>query len=200
MGRQGRRQHLIYQELKGERANFRKNTAVKKYLMPGVQSERLMFREVEATDYDTWLPFYLDPDSTRFWEGLPDDPEVACREQFDRIFERYQKGLGGMNALILRENGLLVGLCGLLIQQVDGIQELEVGYSILPQFRKMGYATEAARACKQYAFNNQLTPSLISIIHTANLPSRRVALNNGMYKEKVTTYKGNPVYIYRVFS
>jgi RimJ/RimL family protein N-acetyltransferase len=87
-----------------------------------------------------------------------------------------------------------------LVQQVDGIQELEVGYSILPDYRKMGYATEAAGACKLFAFNNQLTPSLISIIHTGNLPSRRVALNNGMHKEKVTIYRGNPVNIYRVFS
>jgi RimJ/RimL family protein N-acetyltransferase len=172
---------------------------MKKYLMPGVQSERLMFREVHTTDYDTWLPFYLDPESTCYWEGLPDEPEDACREQFDRIFERYQMGLGGMNALILKENRLLVGMCGLLVQQVDGIQELEVGYSILPGYRKMGYATEAARACKLFAFNNQLTPSLISIIHTENLPSQRVALNNGMHKAKVTIYNGNPVNIYRVF-
>lgn len=168
--------------------------------MPGVQTARLLFREVGAADYDLWLPFYQDPESTRYWEGLPREPEAACRQQFDRIFERYEMGLGGMNALIHKKLHCLVGLCGLLVQEVDGIRELEVGYSIMPEFRKMGYATEAARACKAYAFSRNLAPSLISIIHTANLPSQRVAMNNGMHRDKTTIYKGNPVHIYRVYA
>ncbi len=167
--------------------------------MPGVQTERLLFREVSADDYDLWLPFYRDPDSTRYWNGLPAEPDAACRQQFDRIFERYEKGLGGMNALLHKKFGYLVGLCGLLVQEVDGVRELEVGYSMLPAFRKMGYATEAARASRAYAFSKELAPSLISIIPTGNLPSQKVAINNGMYRDKTTTYKGNSVYIYRVY-
>lgn len=167
--------------------------------MQGVETERLLFREVCAADYDLWLPFFQDPESTRYWDGLPGETDVACRQQFDRIFERYEMGLGGLNALIHKKTGCLVGLCGLLVQEVNGIRELEVGYSMLPGFRKMGYATEAAKACKEYAFSKDLAPSLISIIHTGNLPSQRVAINNGMYRDNSTTYKGNPVYIYRVY-
>ena len=167
------------------------------YLLEGQESQRLYFRKVVPDDFETWLPFYLNPDSTKFWDGLPSDPKVACTAQFSRIFERYEQGLGGMNALISKETNQLVGMCGLLVQIVDDIQELEIGYSILPQHWRKGYAYEAASKCKQFAFDHNFANSLISIIHIDNVPSQKVALKNGMLLEKTTTYKANPVHIYR---
>lgn len=169
-----------------------------KLLLENQSSKRLLFRKVLSSDFDAWLPFYNNPKSTEFWDGLPTDPVQACQQQFDRIFERYEHGLGGMNALILKSSQQLVGICGLLVQMVDGIEELEIGYSVLPEFWLQGFAFEAAEKCKQYAFQNQLTTSLISIIHVNNVPSQKVAFKNGMALDKTTTYKDNPVHIFRV--
>lgn len=168
------------------------------FLLTNESTERLHFRKVIPADFEDWLPFYHNPLSTKHWDGLPSNPTIACREQFDRIFERYENDLGGMNALVLRQTDQLIGLCGLLIQQVDHIQELEIGYSILPQFWLQGFAFEAAQKCKHFAFENSLANSLISIIHIDNVPSQKVALKNGMYLDKTTTYKNNPVHIFRV--
>lgn len=168
------------------------------YLLAGIQTKRLYFRQVVETDFKAWLPFFEDPRSTQYWEGLPKTPKTACRAQFDRIFERYDQNLGGLHALVAKADHTLIGLCGLLVQEVDGQQELEVGYSILPRYWRLGYATEAARKCAEVAFANNWCGSLISIIHKDNLPSQKVALNNGMALEKKTTYKENPVYIYRL--
>ncbi|MGW9687087.1 GNAT family N-acetyltransferase [Flagellimonas sp. 2504JD1-5] len=168
------------------------------YLLENQSTERLLFRKIRPSDFDAWLPFYHDPKSTEFWEGLPSDPVEACKIQFDRIFERYEEGSGGMNALILKKTGQLVGICGLLVQTVDGIEELEIGYSVLPEFWQQGFAFEAAQKCKTFAFENNFAPSLISIIHVDNIPSQKVALKNGMYLDKTTTYKDNPVHIFRV--
>ena len=169
-----------------------------KYLLENQESERLYFRKIVPEDFITWLPFHQNPDATQYWEGLPNIAETACKEQFDAIFERYDKGLGGMNALILKNTNQLVGICGLLVQTVDQIQELEIGYSVLPEYWQKGYAYEAAKKCKDYAFELKLSPSLISIIHVDNVPSQKVALKNGMLQDKTTTYKENPVHIYRV--
>lgn len=169
-----------------------------KYLLKNIATERLRFRELRTSDFENWLPFFHDPRSTQYWEGLPKDPVEACKAQFDRIFERYEHNLGGMNALILQNTGQLVGICGLLVQIVDDLEELEIGYSILPQFWSKGFATEAAKKCKEFAFANRFAQSLISIIHVDNLPSQKVALNNGMYLDKTTTYRDNPVHIFRV--
>ncbi|WP_431122862.1 GNAT family N-acetyltransferase [Flagellimonas flava] len=169
-----------------------------KRLLENQSSERLLFRKVQLSDFEAWLPFYNNPKSTEFWDGLPSDPIQACQQQFDRIFERYEHELGGMNALELKSTGQLVGICGLLVQTVDGIEELEIGYSVLPEFWLQGFAFEAAEKCKQYAFQHQLTNTLISIIHVDNIPSQKVALKNGMVLDKTTTYKDNPVHIFRV--
>ncbi len=103
-----------------------------------------------------------------------------------------------MNALISKESGALVGICGLLVQTVDDQEELEIGYSVLPKFWLKGYAFEAAQKCKEFAFENNFSESVISIIHVDNVPSQKVAQKNGMYLEKTTTYKNNPVHIFRM--
>nr|WP_299070280.1 GNAT family N-acetyltransferase [uncultured Allomuricauda sp.] len=169
-----------------------------KYLLEGETSNRLQFRKITQSDFDSWLPFYHNPLSTQYWDGLPSDPIKACKEQFDKVFERYEKGLGGMNALVLKETQQLIGICGLLVQTVDEIEELEIGYSILPEFWLQGFAIEAAQKCKDFAFENNFTKSLVSIIHIDNVPSQKVALKNGMHLDKTTTYKDNPVHIFRV--
>ncbi len=92
----------------------------------------------------------------------------------------------------------MIGHCGLLIQTVDQVQELEVGYSLLPEFWNNGYATEAAKKCLEYAFANELSESVISIISITNLPSEKVALKNGMTISQQTTYHGNKVNIFRI--
>lgn len=168
------------------------------YLLENQTSERLQFRRFLSSDFNDWMPFYQNPLSTKYWDGLPTDPSVACKEQFVRVFERYDLGLGGMNALILKETNQLVGMCGLLVQNVDEVEELEIGYSILPEFWLQGFAFEAAQKCKDFAFENNFANSLISIIHIDNIPSQKVALKNGMHLDKTTTYKDNPVHIFRV--
>ena len=103
-----------------------------------------------------------------------------------------------MNALIEKQRGTLIGHCGLLVQTVDDILELEIGYSLLPAFWGRGYAHEAAKKCQDFAFNNKLAESLISIISKTNIPSQSVATRNGMTIEKSTNYNGNEVFIYRI--
>lgn len=70
-----------------------------KYLLNGESTERLIFRNLKESDFDSWLPFHRDPRSSEFWNGLPNDPKTACQQQFNRVFERYEQDLGGMNAL-----------------------------------------------------------------------------------------------------
>lgn len=138
------------------------------------------------------------PESDRYWSAPPDLPEVKCRAWFNKVFERYASNQGGLNALIEKASGRFVGQCGLLVQSVDGLEELEVGYSIMPAFWNQGFATEAAAACIAHAFRHNLSNSVISIIHEDNVESERVALKNGLVLEKRTVYKDNPVKIYRI--
>lgn len=169
------------------------------YLLEGEETERLLFRKLEEKDFSTWLEFYKDPSSTHQWFSGITDPEENCRKWFDRMSYRYVNNKGGMNVLIEKATGAFVGQCGLLIQTVDEKEELEIGYSVMPAFRKHGFATEAAVKCREYAFENNLRDSLISIIPVNNIASQNVALKNNMQLEKTTTYSDNLVHIYRVW-
>lgn len=172
--------------------------SMKKLLLVNQESERLRFRKIQQSDFSAWLIFHQDPRTSQFWEGLPLEPKTACQQDFERTFYRYQNNLGGKLALTLKETGNIVGLCGLLVQEVDDKKELEIAYSLLPKYWKNGYALEAAATCKRYAQANKLGNSLISIIHVDNIPSQMVAIKNGMTLDSSTEYNGNPVHIYRI--
>ena len=158
------------------------------YLLTSQETSRLLFREISQLDFTAWLKFFGNPETSKHWVEEKQTPRIACEKWYARQFERYEKGLGGMNALIEKSSGKLVGHAGLLVQNVDGVAELEIGYSLLPEFWGKGYAIEAAQKCKNIAFQDYQVPSLISIISLTNLPSQKVATKNGMRIDKRTIY------------
>jgi ribosomal-protein-alanine N-acetyltransferase len=171
-----------------------------RFSLEGETSARLLYRRVEETDRARWLEFCRDPDSLKYIFNANDikSPEENLAVWFERVNFRYANGLGGMNALIEKQLNEFVGQCGLLVQTVDDVEELEIGYSLMPAFRGRGFATEAARKCRDYAFANNFSLSLISIVHIHNIASQRTALANGMQPDKQTLHKGDPVIIFRI--
>ena len=168
------------------------------YLLENEETERILFRKISRSDYKDWLKFFKDPITSRYWVAEWASPEIECTKWYDKQVHRYRNDLGSMNALIEKSSGKLIGHCGLLIQSVDGETELEIGYSLLPEFWGNGYATEAAIKCRDFAFKNDLATSIISIISVTNKPSEKVAKRNGMQIDKKTEYKGNRVNIFRI--
>jgi len=169
-----------------------------KYLLKNQETERILFREIRKSDFNDWLEFHKNPNTSLHWISELENPENECKKWYEKQFYRYENNFGGMNALIEKESGRLIGHCGLLIQTVDKITELEIGYSLLPEFWNKGFATESAKKCRDYAFENNLSNSIISIISLTNKPSETVAIKNGMKVDKVTEYNGNKVNIYRI--
>lgn len=170
-------------------------------LLFGEETDRLIFRKVEPSDFDTWMSFCEEEDALKFIYSAEDlrlSPQQKCEKWFEKVFFRYENTLGGMNALIEKETGKLIGQCGLLIQTIDGVEELEIGYSLLKEFRGKGYAFEAANKCKEVAIQNKLADSLISVIIPENFSSIAVAEKNGMKREKITIQSGDSVAIYRI--
>jgi ribosomal-protein-alanine N-acetyltransferase len=170
---------------------------MKSFIIEGVESNRLHFRKVALSDYDAWLPFFYNAESTKYLGTFEGTNEERCLSWINRMNWRYDND-NGLMALIDKTSGVLIGQCGLLKQTVDEVDEIEIGYHILPQYRRMGYAAEAAIFCKNYAFDNNLVESVISIIHIENTNSMAVARKNGMQLERQTIYMNKQVTIFRV--
>ena len=74
----------------------------------------------------------------------------------------------------------MIGQCGLTMQSWGERQVLEIGYLFQRSYWHQGYATEAAIACKEYAFEKLGAEEVFSIIRDTNLASQNVAKRNGM--------------------
>ena len=160
------------------------------YLLTDEETERLTFRPLVEDDFDTWLPFFKDPIVAKYLAfDTSLNQQQLCEFWFEKALERYKNNTGGMNVLIDKQNGNFIGQSGLLIQDIEGEEVLEIGYSLLPQHRGKGFAFEAANKCKTFAFENNLAPALVSVIHVENDASKKVAIKNGMsYKKTIDDF------------
>ena len=119
-----------------------------------------------------------DPIVMMAYEHAFSDDEVS--EWINKQLRRYAQDGFGLWAVIRKSDATLIGQCGITLQDVHGTAVPEIGYLFCKEFWHRGYATEAAIACKRYAFDVLGLPEVYSIIRDNNLPSRRVAERNGM--------------------
>lgn len=167
--------------------------------MHGHITQRFTFRRLTADDIETWMEFVESAEAMEFFVPLYKvGDRTSCETWINKQLQRYEEFGHGLMALINNETSEFIGQCGLLKQEVDGIRELEIGFCIIPQYWGKGYAPEAAIACKEFAFANNMSDHIISIIHIDNEKSQSVAIKNGMEKWKTTSFKSWPVDIWRI--
>ena len=143
-----------------------------------LETERLALREMTQDDFPALCSMLQDPEVMYAYEGPFSDAEA--QEWLDRQRARYRDDGIGLWAVALKETGEMVGQCGLTWQDCAGRRVLEVGYLFCRAFWHRGFATEAARACRDYAFRELGADEVFSIIRDTNAPSLRVAARNDM--------------------
>ena len=166
-----------------------------------LETERLYLREMEQTDFEALCKILQDEDTMYAYEGAFNNAEA--HEWLDRQIYRYQKWNFGLWAAVLKETDKMIGQCGLTMQQWKDQEVLEIGYLFERSHWHQGYATEAAKACKQYAFEKLNASEVCSIIRDSNTASQNVAMRNGMVMKDqwIKHYKGvdMPHYRYVVY-
>ena len=156
-----------------------------------LETERLRLRKLAPQDLDSLLEIYGDPLAMRYFPKVYTREEV--REHFlERNLARYADPGHGLYAVERKEDGEFLGLAGPTLQEVEGQTYIEVGYHFKPAAWGKGYATEAARACMQYAFDRLGAQQVVSFIGPRNEPSQRVAQRNGLRLEKRILWRGLP--------
>ena len=143
-----------------------------------IETERLMLRRLTQEDYCALAEILQDETTMFAYEHGFSDEETQT--WLDRQIERYRENDFGIWAVVLRASGEMIGQCGLSWQQYEDRQVLEIGYLLQRAHWKQGYAIEAARACKRYAFETLDAQEVYSIIRDNNIASMNVAIRNGM--------------------
>lgn len=161
-------------------------------------SDRLISKFIQPGDEKQWLPFFQSSEATALFPdfGL-NSLEERTHYWIAKQLERYASNRYGLQFLYLKNSGILIGQCGLLLQEIDGVEELEVGYHILSKYWGLGYAPEAARMFMNFAQEQKLAKSIISIIDVRNNNSMRVAQKNGLKLDKSTVWNDLKVNIFR---
>ena len=169
------------------------------YYRDQLQSARLRTRFITTEDVIPWQEFFNDPEAIELFPNFGlNTIEERAQHWIDRLLARYRENRYGLQMLIDKQTNSLIGQCGLLLQEVDGIQELEVGYHIIKKYWGKGYAPEAARLFLDFAVEHDLADSVISIIDIRNAKSMRVADKNGLLRDKQTRWMDLDVFIYRI--
>jgi len=154
-----------------------------------LETERLILRPMTQSDFEALLLIFTDPEVMAAFQHEPFTPEQMQRWLSRNLEHQGQYGYGLFSAT-LKESGELIGDCGLEQMEVEGQTLAELGYDFRSDVWNRGFATEAASAVRDYAFEILQLPQLISLIRVGNLPSKRVAEKVGMTLVEEFTHYG----------
>lgn len=152
-----------------------------------LETSRLILRPMLQTDFDGLYLIFTDPKVMAAFNH-----PLFTTEQMQGWLGRnldHQSQYGyGLFSVLLKETDELIGDCGL--EQMEDMNAAELGYDFRSEFWNQGYASEAASAVRDYAFDVLKLPRLISLIRVGNVASKRVAEKVGMKLiEEFTRYE-----------
>jgi RimJ/RimL family protein N-acetyltransferase len=138
-----------------------------------VQTERLALRELRLEDVDALLEVLGDPLAMDHYPAPKTRAETEAWIRWART--SYDVNGFGLWAVERLADGAFLGDCGPMMQPVEGELVPEIGYHIVRREWGHGYATEAARACRDLVLGRFGFDLVVSIVAPENLASRRVA-------------------------
>lgn len=163
-------------------------------LNPALETARLRLRLFDERDLDTLAAMYADVETMRYiGEGKTLNRGETWRAISNMLGHWLLRGYG-MWALELKGTGQMIGRAGFIYP--EGWPGFELGWMVAKEHWGRGYATEAAAAALEYAYNELDEPRVISLIRRDNLPSIRVAEKIGSRFESEVDVLGAPALVY----
>ena len=156
--------------------------------MKVIETQRLLLRPVCNEDLENLFQVFADPVVMEFYPRTRTKQEIEeWIEEWQEYYVKYQKGF---LACELKETGEFVGVSGVLSSiNIEGQEEVEVGYLFIKKHWGKGFATESSEACLDYGFNTLGYERLVFFIHPHNDGSIHVAEKNGLKREKEVAYR-----------
>lgn len=143
-----------------------------------IETERLYMRELQIDDKKDLMKVLSNPESMKFYPNPFSEKQVERWIQWN--IENYKKYKHGLWAVILKEDEVFIGDCGITMQNIGDEIVPEIGFHIIKEYCNKGFATEAALACKEYAFTVLNYNEVFSYTTIRNVPSQKVAEKIGM--------------------
>lgn len=142
-----------------------------------LETSRLLLRPTQREDFEPWAAFMADPESARFVGGVQ-PRAVAWRGLLTMAGAWAIQGYA-MFSVIEKSSGRWIGRIG--PWQPEGWPGSEIGWGIVRDRCGLGYATEAAAATMDWAFDVLGWTEVIHTIDVDNIASQAVARKLGAH-------------------
>lgn len=147
-------------------------------------TDRLLINEITLDDAAFMLELMNDKDWIKNIgdRGIRtiEDAEEYIRSRFLKTYSESDLGFYG---LVLKNSHQIIGVAGLIDR--DGIDDVDIGYGILPEFRGKGYAFEATKAVYDYGYNKLKLKKIVAIVNPENPSSINLLSKLGLEFEKM---------------
>jgi RimJ/RimL family protein N-acetyltransferase len=164
-----------------------------------LETERLVLRGHQASDFDACAAMWADPEVTRHISGKPS----TAGETWARLlrYAGHWALLGyGFWALEEKATGRFVGEVGFadhkrpIEPSLEGLPE--IGWVLSPALHGRGYATESVRAAIAWGDANLESARTACMISPENASSMKVAAKCGYAEFARTTYHDKPTILF----
>ncbi|HLM56220.1 MAG TPA: GNAT family N-acetyltransferase [Pyrinomonadaceae bacterium] len=117
--------------------------------MKVLETERLVLRRLTTEDDAFILELINDPAWLRFIGDRGIRTLEAAREYIsNNLLAMYERHGFGLYLAELKGEGVPAGICGLIKR--DSLEDVDIGFAFLPQFRRRGYGYESAAGVLEY--------------------------------------------------
>ncbi|WP_432664926.1 GNAT family N-acetyltransferase [Wukongibacter baidiensis] len=135
------------------------------------ETERLILRTLEPDDLDSVMNFWGDNEVMKYCGGSLEDKEIIAKAINNYMNSQRERGFSAY-AVILKKTDEVIGACGYNYTKNDS--EIELIYHFAKKHWGKGYATEAGRACIEYARKNLHIDKIIASVDPNHNSSRRI--------------------------
>jgi [ribosomal protein S5]-alanine N-acetyltransferase len=157
-----------------------------------LETERLLLRQLITEDATFMFELLNDPS---FIRNIGDRNirtiDDACAYIVNGPVKSYEKNGFGLYLVILKETNESIGICGLIRR--ESLEDVDIGYALLPKFWSKGYAVEAAQATKAYAKDVVGLKRLVAIVDPVNVGSIRVLEKIGLRYENMVQLSADDI-------
>jgi ribosomal-protein-alanine N-acetyltransferase len=161
-----------------------------------LETERLIIRKLTHDDLPWMIEMRTRPEVYKYLGGIKMQNPEAIAKRLEFYLECYERFGFGQCAMIWKETGELIGCSGL--QPLEDTGEIEVGYSLQPEFWRRGIGRECAYAWLDYGFNTLGLERIVAIAIKENEGSWRIMEKCGMQYEGIEEHYGLPVVCYAI--
>jgi len=151
--------------------------------MKVLETERLVLRHLTLDDAEFILGLVNEPSWLRYI-GDRGVRTIEDARQYLRTgpLASYQQFGFGLYLIEQKESGVPVGICGLL--QRETLDDVDVGFALLPQFWRKGYAFESAAAVIEHGRDDFGLRRVVAITSPDNHGSIQLLEKLGFHFER----------------